>query len=300
MEFVIGGLAGAGATIFTNPMDVVKTRMQLQGELRARHEHTARYRGILHATYVIAKTDGAMALQKGLAPAMLLGFTMNSVRLGMYHIAEVQGWTKNKNGNVDIKRAILWSSLSGIMSGVFGNPASVIKTRIQAAAHPSIAVGRQHKYKGMLDGCVQIYKAEGVAGFFAGVNATCTRLAIGSAAQLTSFSAMKENLKLHGYFERSPTMLAFVASLGCGVLCVLLETPLDVVNTRLFNQGPASSKGPTYTGVLDCLIKTYRTEGLHGLYKGIGPLYLRIAPHTTLSLVIWDMLNNLLLHNKHS
>lgn len=80
MDFVIGGLAGAGATIFTNPMDVVKTRFQLQGELRARHEHTARYRGILHALYVIGKNDGILALQKGLAPAMLLGFTMNSVR----------------------------------------------------------------------------------------------------------------------------------------------------------------------------------------------------------------------------
>ncbi|CAG9784016.1 unnamed protein product [Diatraea saccharalis] len=273
MDFVIGGLAGAGATIFTNPMDVVKTRMQLQGELRARHEHTARYRGILHATYVIAKTDGMMALQKGLAPAMLLGFTMNSIRLGMYHIGEVQGWTKNKDGYIDLKKAMLWASLSGIMSGVFGNPASVIKTRIQAAAHPSIAVGRQHKYKGTVDGCVQIYKTEGIRGFFAGVNATCSRLAVGSAAQLTSFSATKEALKTRGVFEYSPFGLAFAASaisgvvvalaicpsdviavrlynqgnnfpivsLGCGVLCVLLETPLDVVNTRLYNQGNVDS-----------------------------------------------------------
>lgn len=80
MDFIIGGLAGAGATLFTNPMDVVKTRMQLQGELKARTEHSARYRGIFHALYVIAKADGALALQKGLAPAMLLGFSMNSVR----------------------------------------------------------------------------------------------------------------------------------------------------------------------------------------------------------------------------
>lgn len=80
MDFVIGGLAGAGATIFTNPMDVVKTRLQLQGELRAKSETTTRYRGIFHALYVIARADGALALQKGLVPAMVLGFTMNSVR----------------------------------------------------------------------------------------------------------------------------------------------------------------------------------------------------------------------------
>ncbi|KAL4707403.1 hypothetical protein ACJJTC_008588 [Scirpophaga incertulas] len=303
MEFVIGGLAGAGATIFTNPMDVVKTRMQLQGELRARTEQKARYRGIMHALYVIPRTDGVCALQRGLAPAMLLGFTMNSVRLGMYHIAEVQGWTKNKDGEVVVKKAMLWSSISGVMSGITGNPASVLKTRIQAAAHPSIAVGRQHRYRGMWDGCIQIYKTEGIKGFFAGVNATCVRLAIGSGAQLTSFTtaketlkhhglfegtpfglafaassisgvavALKQSLKSHGFFDNSPVTRAFVASLASGMLCIILETPLDVVNTRLYNQGPASDGKHLYTGVLDCLTKIYKTEGLHGLYKGLGPL----------------------------
>ncbi|XP_050345453.1 solute carrier family 25 member 35-like isoform X2 [Nymphalis io] len=298
MDFVIGGLAGAGATIFTNPMDVVKTRLQLQGELRARNEHAARYRGIFHALYVIAKNDGALALQKGLAPAMVLGFCMNSVRLGMYHIAEVQGWTKTKEGDISIHRTMFWSSASGVMSGLAANPASVLKTRMQAAAHPSIAVGRQHSYNGMVDGFVKIYRMEGIQGFFAGVNATCSRLAIGSAAQLTTFSTVKELLLAHGYWEHSPATLAFTASLACGVVCVLLETPLDVVNTRLYNQGPASKGELLYSGVFDCLNKIYKKEGLHGLYKGIGPLYLRIAPHTTLSLVIWDMLN-ILFNNKN-
>uniref|UniRef100_A0A2A4J6U6 Mitochondrial carrier protein n=1 Tax=Heliothis virescens TaxID=7102 RepID=A0A2A4J6U6_HELVI len=298
MDFIIGGLAGAGATIFTNPMDVVKTRMQLQGELRARTESNTRYRGIFHALYVIARADGALALQKGLAPAMVLGFTMNSVRLGMYHVAEVNGWTKNKNGDISIEKAIFWSSVSGILSGVTGNPASVVKTRIQAAAHPSIAVGRQHKYKGMCDGVVTIYKTEGLRGFFAGVSATCTRLAIGSAAQLTTFSKFKEGLLARGYFVDSPVALSFVASIVCGVIVVCIETPLDVANTRLYNQGSAASGAALYNGVLDCLSKIYRTEGIHGLYKGLGPLYLRIAPHTTLSLVIWDVLNNLLAKSK--
>lgn len=78
-------------------------------------------------------------------------FIYNSLdRLGTYHIAEVQGWTKTKDGEMSLQKSIFWSSISGVLSGVAGNPASVLKTRIQAAAHPSIAVGRQHKYKGIL------------------------------------------------------------------------------------------------------------------------------------------------------
>ncbi|CAH2073198.1 unnamed protein product, partial [Iphiclides podalirius] len=300
MDFVIGGLAGAGATIFTNPMDVVKTRFQLQGELRARNEHTPRYRGIFHALYVIARNDGVLALQKGLAPAMLLGFTMNSVRLGMYHIAEVQGMTKSKNGDISINKTIFWSSMSGVLSGVAANPASVLKTRIQAAAHPSIAVGRQYRYNGMADGFITIYKNEGIRGFFAGVNATCARLAVGSAAQLTTFSTAKEVLHSYGICQRSPLGLAFSASALSGVMVAIAICPFDVTAVRLYNQGPASKGEVLYKGVFDCLRKIYITEGFHGLYKGLGPLYLRIAPHTTLSLVIWDMLNNLFDKNKKS
>ena len=33
-ECVTGGLAASGACLFSNPLEVVKTRMQLQGELQ--------------------------------------------------------------------------------------------------------------------------------------------------------------------------------------------------------------------------------------------------------------------------
>ncbi|XP_012549484.2 solute carrier family 25 member 35 isoform X1 [Bombyx mori] len=298
MDFIIGGLAGVGATIITNPMDVVKTRLQLQGELKAKTEQSTRYRGIFHALYVIARADGALALQKGLAPAMLLGFTMNSVRLGMYHVAEVQGWTKTKDGEISVNRAIFWSSASGVLSGVAANPTFVLKTRIQAVAHPSIAVGRQHSYKGMFDGIATIYRNEGMRGFFAGVSATCTRLAIGSAAQLTTFSTTKETLVSYGICQKSPFGLAFLSSALSGVVVSLVICPFDVTTVRLYNQGSGSHGAVLYTGIVDCITKIYKTEGFHGLYKGLGPLYLRIAPHTTLSLVIWDILNNMLIHKK--
>lgn len=93
----------------------------------------------------------------------------------MYHVAEVNGWTKNKNGDISIEKAIFWSSVSGVMSGVTGNPASVVKTRIQAAAHPSIAVGRQHRYKGKVflvlwsSGSIPISAAEKVNTFMRAV-----------------------------------------------------------------------------------------------------------------------------------
>lgn len=61
-----GAMSGVAACCFTNPLDVVKTRLQLQGELQARGQHVVHYKHTLHAVYVVARNDGVLALQKGL------------------------------------------------------------------------------------------------------------------------------------------------------------------------------------------------------------------------------------------
>jgi solute carrier family 25 protein 34/35 len=45
-----------------------------------------------------------------------------------------------------------------------------------------------------------------------------------------------------------------------------------------------------YRGILDALLQTARTEGILGMYKGIGASYFRLGPHTILSLFFWDQL----------
>lgn len=79
MEFVLGALGASGAVCFTNPLEVVKTRFQLQGELKKTGNYKVHYRNFPHAVYVVAKNEGLLALQKGLFPAMgqQVGFMEN-------------------------------------------------------------------------------------------------------------------------------------------------------------------------------------------------------------------------------
>lgn len=93
--------------------------------------------------------------------------------------------------------------------------------------------------------------------------------------------------------------------------------PFDVVATRLYNQSnyiqwlylfclklyflfstnriyyciletDANGKGALYNGLYDALTKIFKTEGVFGLYKGVFPTWLRIAPHTVLCLVFYE------------
>lgn len=80
MDFIIGGVAAVGAGLFTNPLEVAKTRMQLQGELLARGKYAMHYKNAPHALYIIAKNEGILAVQKGLVPGLWVQLFLNGFR----------------------------------------------------------------------------------------------------------------------------------------------------------------------------------------------------------------------------
>ena len=117
------------------------------------------------------------------------------------------------------------------------------------------------------------------------------RVAVGSAVQLSTFSTTKLKIAQTGFFNPGSWLIPASASMVSSIAVVTFMTPFDVVSTRLYNQGTnASGKGLFYNGFVDCFIKISKREGITGFFKGLGPHYFRIGPHTILSLLFWDQL----------
>ena len=55
-------------------------------------------------------------------------------------------------------------------------------------------------------------------------------------------------------------------------------TPVELIKCRLQIQTEASVKNSFYTGIIDCLVKTWNAEGIRGLYKGNVASILREIP----------------------
>lgn len=121
MELVIGGVAACCAGVFTNPLEVVKTRFQLQGELQSRGIYTVHYKNVFHAFYVIAKEDGIFALQKGLVPALWYQLFMNGVRLGTFDLIQKKGLI-HVDDDVSVVRSIAAGATSGSIGALIGSP----------------------------------------------------------------------------------------------------------------------------------------------------------------------------------
>lgn len=120
LDFALGALACCGACVFTNPLEVVKTRLQLQGELRARGSYPRHYRGALQALWLVGRTDGLRGLQKGLSAGLLYQACMNGVRLGFYSYAEGAGLTAGPGGS------LLVGATAGALGAFVASPAYLV------------------------------------------------------------------------------------------------------------------------------------------------------------------------------
>ena len=128
-EFGLGAGAACGACVFSNPLEVVKTRMQLQGELRARGTYTRHYRHAFHAFYTIARYDGLRSLQSGLVPALAYQTVMNGFRLGSYQVLTNLKLTANSEGEIEFWRCLVAGAFSGGIGAFLGSPAYMVRVR---------------------------------------------------------------------------------------------------------------------------------------------------------------------------
>lgn len=120
LDFALGALSCCAACVFTNPLEVVKTRLQLQGELRARGSYQRHYHGVLQALWVVGRTDGLRGLQKGLSVGLIYQGVMNSVRLGSYSYCEALGITSFHGGS------LLSGAGVGALGALIASPAYLV------------------------------------------------------------------------------------------------------------------------------------------------------------------------------
>lgn len=284
------------AVTFTNPLEVVKTKMQLQGELNLVSD---RYKGIGDAFTRIARQEGIRGLQRGLISAYMTQFVMNGTRLGSYeNIKESIGKLTGTSGQYSAWKNVVSGATAGCLAAALANPFEMTKTRFQAMG-TSAKLAQQYEYTSVFGAFASIVKTEGIAGLWRGVSATVLRTGVGSAVQLSTFDGFKLLFIDAGVAQKDSTMLHLLSSFCSGLLVTIVMNPLDVVRTRLWNQKiVANHSGALYTGPIDCILKTVKSEGVFALYKGFLPHYFRLGPHTTLTLVSWSYLKKISNRNR--
>ncbi|CAG8725027.1 7042_t:CDS:2 [Dentiscutata erythropus] len=275
---LIGGAAACAAVTFSNPWEVVKTRLQLQGELaRSNSNYVKPYKNVLQAFYYIIRHEGLLSINKGLGPAYTYQIMMNGSRLGLYDPIRNSLVSTFGASSTSLPISIVSGGLSGIIGAFVGSPFYLVKTRMQSFS-THMAVGHQHNYKNTFSALSQIWKSGGIKGLFTGVSAAMIRTGVGSATQLSSYFYIKRWIIQKTGMNDNDILLHSMASMISGLCVCTTMNPFDVISTRIYNQKKdISGKGSLYKGTFDCFIKIIKTEGIPGFYKGFVAHYFRIG-----------------------
>ncbi|GAB5592597.1 Mitochondrial oxaloacetate carrier protein [Umbelopsis nana] len=290
--FVLGGLAACGAVTFTNPWEVVKTRLQLQGELVRSGTLSAEakpYHNSFQALSLVFRGEGVRGIQRGLGAAYVYQVCLNGSRLGLYE--PIRNIIHGITGSDGVPARVASGAMAGMAGAALGSPLYLVKTRMQSFSPVFATIGHQHHYKSTASALSSIWKREGVRGLYRGCDAAMARAGVGSAVQLPTYDYSKRFLKSR-FGMAEGTGLHFAASMICGFLVCCAMNPFDVISTRMYNQkvDPVTKVGVLYKNPVDCLVKMVQTEGVGGLYKGFAAHYLRIGPHTMLMFVFYERL----------
>lgn len=282
--YLISVFAASIAETVTYPLDLTKTRLQIQGEgaaVSAGAIKKLKYRGMLATASGIVREEGALKLWQGVTPALYRHIVYSGVRIVTY-----DGLRKKlRNGNNEF---VLWqSALAGVGAGGLAqwlaSPADLVKVHIQMEGKRRL-MGLEPRVHSAAHAFREIVSRGGIAGLWKGSIPNVQRAALVNLGDLTTYDTVKRFvIKKTGLPDCH--LVHVISSICAGLVAAVMGTPADVVKTRVMNQPTdLNGRGLLYKGTLDCLQQTIGKEGFFALYKGFLPVWIRMAPW---SLTFW-------------
>ncbi|CAM9148613.1 unnamed protein product, partial [Discosporangium mesarthrocarpum] len=182
---------------------------------------------------------------------------------------------------VTIGERFVAGAMAGSVSQFAIYPLEIAKTRL--------AVARRGEYQGIGDCLVRILRAEGFTGLGRGLGASLMGIIPYSGVDLAMFYTLRAQwMAANPHAQEGPgvmTLLAFGAvSSTCGQL---VAYPLQLIRTKLQAQGMRGVPY-VYTGTWDCFRRTVKHQGFRGLYRGLGPNFLKALPSIAISYAVFE------------
>lgn len=268
------------ATCFVQPLDLVKTRMQVSKGVEGAAKPST-----FSVISGIIKNEGISTLYTGLSAGLLRQATYTTTRLGIYT------WLFENFSTEGVPPGFFMKAALGMTAGgagaFVGTPAEVALIRMTSDG--SLPVDKRRNYSSVFNALARIYKEEGLTTLWRGATPTIARAMVVNAAQLASYSQAKQIILGTGYIQDG-IFCHFVASMISGLITTIASMPVDIAKTRL--QSMKYTDGvPEYKGAGDVLSKVIKKEGFFALWKGFTPYYFRLGPHTVLTFIFLEQAN---------
>lgn len=280
MKAVSGSLGGIMEACCLQPIDVIKTRLQL--------DRTGTYRGIIDCGATVSRTEGVRALWKGLTPFATHLTLKYALRMGSNAVLQ-SAFKDSQTGKLSNHGRVLSGFGAGVLEAlVIVTPFEVVKIRLQQQKGLSPEL---FKYKGPVHCARMIIREEGLIGLWAGAAPTVMRNGTNQAAMFTAKNAFDVLLwkKHEGDGKVLQPWQSMISGFLAGTAGPICTGPFDVVKTRLMAQSREAGE-LKYKGMIHAIRTIYAEEGLRTLWKGLLPRLMRIPPGQAIMWAVADQI----------
>ncbi|KAK8193013.1 mitochondrial 2-oxodicarboxylate carrier protein-like protein [Phyllosticta capitalensis] len=275
-QFAAGAVAGVSEILVMYPLDVVKTRVQLQ---TATATGADAYNGMFDCFSKIIKNEGFSRLYRGITAPILMEAPKRATKF-----AANDEWGKfyrKAFGQEKMNQSL--SVLTGATAGATESfvvvPFELVKIRLQDKAQAS-------KYNGMMDCVTKIIKNEGPLTLYQGLESTMWRHILWNAGYFGSIFQVR-SLMPEAKDKTSKITNDLISGAIGGTIGTILNTPMDVVKSRIQNSAKVAGQTPKYNWAWPALGTVMKEEGFAALYKGFLPKVLRLGPGGGILLVVF-------------
>lgn len=272
---VAGGIAGAVSRTATAPFDRLKTLLQAGASIQGRP--VTSIGGGLRAIYA---EGGLRAFFRGNGVNVLKITPESATRWFVFEHA-MQLIVGAEREAATAPQRFLAGACAGIVAQTAIYPLEVSKTRL--------AVTPPGSYAGIADCLVQTVRAEGASALFRGLTPSLLGIVPYVGVDMSVYFTLKSYWRRsHSPLDRPSTPVV----LGMGALSSMcgqtIAYPLQLLRTRLQTVGSPGYTGPSYRGLSDCFRDIVATNGVVGLYRGIGPNFLKAVPAASISYATYE------------
>jgi len=280
MQLTAGGSAGCVEVLIMHPLDLIKTRFQLQSSsLSPTDPH--HYSGVRDCMVKMYRQEGLRSFWKGLLPPVMVETPKRAWKFFTF-----EQFQKVFLFGSDKPTALTYSLAglgSGVTEAIIVNPFEVVKVKMQSnRVHQSEAPSTWSVAR-------EIVKEEGIGrnGLLGkGITGTMGRNGFFNMIYFGFYHTVKNKVP-----QASDSRLEFLRKVGIGLtagtLGCCVNIPFDVAKSRI--QGPQPVPGEVkYRGTARVIAMVYREEGFLALYKGLVPKIMRLGPGGAIMLLVYE------------
>jgi hypothetical protein len=309
----ISGAAGTAISkLITYPLDLVITRLQAQRQLKRDGKH-AHYIGIMDAIETIYEREGGIqAFYSGVVPEIFKGVADSFLFFLAYSYVRQSRLTARDAGkSLPVLEEIGVGVVAGAFSKFWTTPLQQIVTRKQtaamlrddfstAAAPPSSTT----------DIAREIMREKGLQGFWSGYSASLI-LTLNPSITMLLHKVLLRLLVPRAKRDDPGVRLTFLLAATSKALASTVTYPFSLAKTRaqVSSQKPTSTEGETsekgrpdsktaearQRTVFSTILRIAQTEGLEGLYQGLGAEVLKSFFSHGITMLMKDRIHTMII-----